>query len=322
MIQDSLGRTVQYLRLSITDDCPSRCVYCRPAGWKPGARQQLTADEIVSLVRHLVEQHGLKKVRLTGGEPTARPDLLEIVQRLASIQGLAELAMTTNGLTLATQAKALKDAGLKRVNVSLDTLNAEKYHRMTGVDGLKHVLAGIDAAIAASLTPVKLNTVVVRGENDYDLSDLLLYAQWRGTPIRFIELMPMGPLADKWQERFVPESEIRQRLDDLIVAWTARPDTRDPARKYYAGLSFGRGVQVGFITAMSCPFCSACNRLRIAADGAIYPCLMDKPCGNVLAALRPMFDPTALDQALTHAIAHKPEEHPSCGCGIMTQIGG
>jgi cyclic pyranopterin phosphate synthase len=322
MIQDLHGRSVQYLRLSITDECDSRCIYCRPAGPRRSSLAQLSATEITALVRHLVQQHGVKKVRLTGGEPTTRPDLLEIVRSLASIDGLAELAMTTNGLTLAQQAAALKGAGLKRVNISLDTLSPEKYQRITGVDGLRRVLAGIDAALAAGLSPVKLNTVVVRGENEFDLPDLLLFAQWKRTPIRFIELMPMGPLAEKWQERFVPEEEIRQRLSDVVVSWTPRPDSHDPARKYYAGMTFGRGLHVGFITAMSCPFCSSCNRLRISADGSIYPCLMDKPAGNVLPALRPRFDPAALDLALTSAMATKPQEHPSTGCAIMTEIGG
>jgi len=321
MIQDSFGRAAQYLRLSITDACQSRCIYCRPAGWSARPGPQMSADEIVALVSHLA-RHGVNKVRLTGGEPTARRDLPEIVRRLALVPGLTELAMTTNGLRLAAQAQQLKAAGLKRVNISLDTLNTEKYHRITGVDGLRDVLAGIDAALAADLKPVKLNTVVVRGENDYDLSELLLFAQWKGTPIRFIELMPMGPLAGRWQERFVSESEMRQRLSDVVVSWVPRPDTRDPARKYYAGMTYGRGVHVGFITAMSCPFCSGCNRLRIAADGSIYPCLMDKPCGSVLPALRPMFDPGALDAALANAMGRKPREHPACACGVMTEIGG
>lgn len=321
MLQDRIGRTLQYLRLSITNDCGSRCIYCRPAGFTVG-KEHLNAEEIASLVRHLVQQHGLKKVRLTGGEPTARADLLDIVARLAAISGLEEFAMTTNGLTLAKQAKALKEAGLKRVNVSLDTLNPEKYEQMTGIDGLRRVLAGIEAALAAGLTPVKMNVVVVRGLNDFELPELLLYAQWKKLAIRFIELMPMGPLADKWQERYVSEAEMRQRLDDVVVSWVPRPDTRDPARKYYAGLTYGRGLHVGFITAMSCPFCSACNRLRIAADGSIYPCLMDKPRGSVLPALRPAFDPDALDRALGLALSHKAESHPNSGSEAMTQIGG
>jgi cyclic pyranopterin phosphate synthase len=288
----------------------------------PKEQTSLTAGEIESLVGHLVQHHGLKKVRLTGGEPTARPDLIEIVGRLAKIEGLSELAMTTYGLTLAKDAAALKKAGLMRVNISLDSLDPEKYQRITGVDGLRQALAGINAAIAAGLTPVKLNAVVVRGENNHDLSDLLLYAVDKGVEIRFIELMPMGPLARNWQQRFVPEAEMRQQLADVVTTWRPNRLGPNPAREYRAGLTYGRRARVGFVTAMTCPFCDACNRIRIAADGTYYPCLMDRPAGNLLAALRPKFDADLLDELLEQGVAQKAREHPPTSAGIMTHIGG
>ena len=207
---DSLGRSIHYLRLSITRACMMQCSYCRPAALVRDCRSVLTLAEIVALVRHLVVRHGVTKVRLTGGEPTIRPDLPQLVQRLSGIEGLDELAMTTNGLSLAEQATALADAGLQRVNVSLDSLCARTFARITGVDGLDRVLRGVDAAVAAGLTPVKLNAVVVRGENDHELPALVGFAAGRRLETRFIELMPMGPLADRWAERFVPEDAMRR----------------------------------------------------------------------------------------------------------------
>ncbi len=310
------------MRLSLTADCSLRCIYCRPDEMGNGADADLlTAGEIESLVRHLAENHGLSKVRLTGGEPAERDDLVEIVSRLAKIPGLNEVVMTTNGLRLATQAEALAKVGLKRVNVSLDSLDREKYQRITGMDGLPQVIRGIDAAIAAGLMPVKLNTVVVRGENDWELPDLLLFAAWKHLEIRFIELMPLGPLAARWQERFVSEEEMRQRLADMGINWATRPDTSDPAKRYTAGMSFGRSARVGFITAMSCPFCKRCNRVRIAGNGTVYPCLMDKPSGSLLGAIRPKFNAAAIDHVLQQALENKAEEHPATGPAMMPQIG-
>jgi cyclic pyranopterin phosphate synthase len=322
-MRDPFGRTIEYLRLSITKACDLRCIYCRPASVALASDEpELTPGEIETLVRHLVEHHGIKKVRLTGGEPTNRPDLLEIVQRLARIEGLQELAMTTNGLKLAENAKALKEAGLDRLNVNLDTLVREKYVRMTGSDGLPRVLAGVEEAVASGLKPVKLNTVVVRGENEYEIPELTLFAINKGLEIRFIELMPMGPLADRWRERFVPESEMRKQLSDLVTTWRPTLQGPQPARRYRAGLPFGRKGYVSFVTAMSCPFCNACNRIRIAADGALYPCLMDRPAGSLLPALRPVFNADAFDGILQKGLAQKPREHPGVGAGVMTHIGG
>ncbi|MGE5610615.1 MAG: GTP 3',8-cyclase MoaA [Bacillota bacterium] len=322
-MRDPFGRTIEYLRLSITKACDLRCIYCRPASVALASDEpELTSGEIETLVRHLVERHALKRVRLTGGEPTNRPDLLEIVQRLARVKGLEELAMTTNGLKLAELAKPLKEAGLTRVNVNLDTLVPEKFERMTGSNRLREVVAGIDAAVASGLTPVKLNTVVIRGENEYEIPELTLFAIRKGLEIRFIELMPMGPLSDRWQERFVPESEMRKQLSELVTTWRPSLQGPHPARRYRAGLPFGRKGYVSFVTAMTCPFCAACNRIRIAADGALYPCLMDRPAGSLLPALRPVFNADRFDEILKKGLGQKAQEHPATGVGVMTHIGG
>ncbi len=323
-MQDRHGRAIGYLRLSLTPACQMRCVYCRPQiveGHVEG-RPLLDAAEIEAMVRHMVRRHGLRKVRLTGGDPTARPDLIEIIGRLAGIAGLEDLAMTTNGLTLARDARRFVAAGLRRINVSLDTLDPGKFARVTGVDGLERVLAGIDAALEAGLGPVKLNTVVLRDENEPDMTSLVDYAANRGVAIRFIELMPMGPLADRWAERYVPASRMRVTLESIVRHWRELPQGVDSAMCHEATLHDGRRVTIGFITPMSCNFCGACNRIRIAGDGTFYPCLMDEPRGSVLAAVRPHLNADAFDDVLAAGLDDKASEHPSRGFVVMTHIGG
>lgn len=322
MIQDRDGRVMRYLRLSLTSACQMRCAYCRPALDSRRPRLLLTAREIECVVRHLVSRHGVEKVRLTGGDPTARGDLVEIIARLAVITGLRDLAMTTNGLSLATHARDYARAGLRRVNVSLDSLDAGRFARITGIDGLARVVAGIDAARAAGLKPIKINTVVLRGRNEDQLPDLVRFAADRGLAIRFIELMPMGPLAADWETRYVPAHEMRERLDAVAARWSVLSRGSESAERYDVTLSDGRHVEVGFITPMSCNFCAACNRLRLTCDGSVYPCLMDEPRGSILPAVRPRFDAQRFDRILDDALAAKASEHPAQGVTVMTTIGG
>ncbi len=324
MIADSLGRTVDYLRLSLTRACAMRCSYCRPEALSHDrlASTVLTVDEIVFLVRHLIVHHGLRKVRLTGGEPTERPELMEIVERVSAIRGLGELAMTTNGLALAHQAVMLARAGLQRVNISLDSLDSENFARITGVDGLDRVLSGIDAALAAGLKPVKLNAVVADGENDHELPELVRFTAARQLELRLIELMPMGPLAAQWPERFFPEAAMRQRLVGTVAAWEPLQTGAESARRFSARLCDGRRVVVGFIAAMSSPFCGLCNRIRIASDGSFYPCLMGPMAGSLLPAIRPVFNSQALDELLQTHLATKAAQHSKTGIAVMTYLGG
>jgi cyclic pyranopterin phosphate synthase len=300
-----------------------RCEYCRPQ-WLTHAnrRGDLTAAEIERLVRHLVTYHGVRKVRLTGGDPTARPDLVRIIRSVASIDGVEDLAMTTNGLSLAARAHEYADAGLGRLNVSLDALNADVFHKMTGVDGLHRVIDGLGAAESAGLGPIKLNTVVLRGRNDHMLPGLMRFAVGRGMTLRFIELMPMGPLVDQWAERYVPEGEMRRVLEPHVRRWIPLEQGSASARCYHVELDDGRTGVIGFISPMSCNFCAACSRLRIAADGSIYPCLMDRPAGSLMSAMRPRFDGAMLDRLLAEALAHKRAEHPTMGFVTMSRIGG
>lgn len=282
----------------------------------------LSPAEIEQLARHMVTNHGLYKVRLTGGDPTSRPELVEIIQRLASIDGITDLAMTTNGLTLPRMAKVYADAGLQRINLSLDTLDPERFARMTGVDGLNRVLKGLDAARSAGIAPIKINTVVLRGENDVDIPSMVRFAAANDVPIRFIELMPMGPLASAWADRYVPEAEMRAILAPIVRESEDLEQGHDAARCARVTLDDGSVAKVGFITPMSCNFCAQCNRMRIAADGAIYPCLMDEPRGSLFNAVRPVFNGRAVDAAIQQSLEHKQAEHPHDGFVTMTHIGG
>jgi cyclic pyranopterin phosphate synthase len=320
---DQQGRAIGYLRLSLTRACQMRCTYCRPDRLTDCAGDgDLSADEIGALVAHLAQNHDLTKVRLTGGDPTARPDLLTIIERIARVDGVADLAMTTNGLTLASRARDYAEAGLTRVNVSLDALDRDKFEQITGVDGLQRVLRGIDAATAAGLAPVRLNTVVMRHHNEDQLPALVEFAATVGAEVRFIEMMPMGPLADRWADHYVPAAEVRHRLGPAVFDWQPLPQRHDSARRYRVRLVSGGTATVGFITPMSCHFCADCNRVRVAADGTIYPCLMDEPAGTLMPALRPVFNPGRLDTMLHDALDHKRPEHPAQGFVTMTHIGG
>lgn len=323
MLQDTTGRGIGYLRLSLTKACSMRCTYCRPARLEqPRGEPMLTPAEIEQLTRHLVDRHGLRKVRLTGGDPTSRAELVEIIERIARIDGVEDLAMTTNGLTLPRMAQVYADAGLQRINLSLDTLDPERFARMTGVDGLSRVLGGLAAAKRAGLSPIKINSVVIRGENDADIPSMVRFAAANDVPVRFIELMPMGPLASVWSERYVPEHEMRKRIEPIVRSTEDLEQGHDAARCMRVVLDDGSVAKIGFITPMSCNFCADCNRVRLAADGAVYPCLMDEPRGSVLDAVRPVFDPGAVDEALRGALAEKREEHPHDGFVVMTHIGG
>ena len=327
-LRDGSGRGVHYLRLSVTGNCSMRCGYCRPGvdANRPEPHR-LDAGGVRFLVGHLHRRSGLRKVRLTGGEPTTRRDLPGLV-RAAREAGVEEVAVTTNGLTLERDAPRLADAGLSRANVSLDTLDAGRFEALTGVDGLRRVLRGIEAARGVLPGGVKLNAVVIAGHNDG--GDLLALAKWaaeRSLPLRFIELMPMGPLAGAWAGRYVPAAAMKATLRAAGVTLEALPETADAARRFRATLpgppggAAGAVAELGFITPMSCNFCGSCDRLRVSADGDLHPCLMDEPRGNVADAVRRR-DPEALDRLLAAAFERKAAEHPPAGPAVMTRMGG
>lgn len=323
----SFGRFIRYLRISVVDRCNLRCSYCMPAGrvsWLPG-RHLLSYDEIERLVRCAV-RGGVEKVRLTGGEPLVRPGLTALIARLRRIDGLGEIAMTTNGTLLARAAGDLKAAGLSRLNVSLDSLDPETFAAVTRGGSLDDVLSGLEAADAAGF-PIKLNTVVMRGINDAEAPRIARFGLLRGWSVRFIEYMPVGRGAADWRERFVPGAETLARLEAAFGPLRAVGGSADPARRYRVP---GYEAAIGLISSISEPFCGTCDRLRLTADGRIRSCLLAPGEADVRSLLRGGAPDEAITAALLRAAGMKPEWHgiSADGAGIrvpqraMSEIGG
>jgi GTP 3',8-cyclase len=264
---DQNGRLIKYLRLSVTERCNLRCSYCRKEEGGCPKQEELAAEEFIRIARACAAL-GINRVRVTGGEPLLRKDILSIVQGLSALEGIDEVTMTTNAQFLAGQAAALRQAGLSRINISLDSLNAAKFREMTGGD-LPVVLAGIDAAIQAGLQPVKVNAVLIRGRNDDEVDDFIALTRTRPIDVRLIELMPLG---GEWQA-----DSLRVNNDELI----ARRPYLMPLPPRYAGQPSrdfrvdGYAGRVGFISPISHRFCADCNRVRVMSDGTLRPCLGD-----------------------------------------------
>lgn len=272
MLQDTFNRPIKDLRISVTDRCNFRCTYCMPLdeyAWID-KRNILTFAEITRLATLFVLL-GVTKIRLTGGEPLIRRNLDTLVSRLSLIQGLEDLCLTTNGSLLSQQAAALAQAGLKRVNVSIDTLNPEKFRRMTGRGNLEQVLAGLFAARAQGLDPIKINAVVERGINDDDIIPLAEFSMKHGFHLRFIEYMDVGNSNNWVTSKVVPKKEILQKIHaHLPLEMFGSNDRSAPAVDYH--YADGKG-QVGVIASMTEPFCSNCTRARLTADGKLVTCL-------------------------------------------------
>ena len=313
------GSVPLHLRLSLTDHCQLGCVYCRPAVRQPSS-PGLNDDQIVALVAALAALRPLGTLRLTGGEPLLRPGLPELVARLAAL-GIEDLALTTNGLGLVDLAPRLRAAGLRRVNISLDALDPEIFARVSGGGQVAAVRAGIGAAQAAGLRPIKLNTVVIAGVNDGQIEALLDHALDLGCEQRFIELMPIGPGADWFEQGFLATATIRARL---AQGYDLRPLGREGGRAAARGQVIdaqGRHGTVGFISSCSDPFCAACARLRISADGRLLGCLA-RDDGIALPPLLASEDPAALGAAVNRALAGKRSDARFAQSQAMVEIGG
>lgn len=315
---DGFSRSITYLRVSVTDLCNLRCRYCMPACGvaKRGHDDILSFEEIWEIVSAAAKL-GVRKVRITGGEPLVRPGLPELCRRISKISGIEELAVTTNGLLLAEQAEALKEAGVSRVNISLDTLNPEKFSRMTRGGDLNQVLRGIKAAHRVGFAPLKINTVLVGGFNDDEIPELVELTRKYPIEVRFIELMPLGPGADFPKESFLPCSVVPERVPEL------RPLERSSGVARLYALPGAKG-SVGLISPISHDFCAQCDRIRLTSDGKLKPCLhSDKEI-----YLRGLHG-TLLEQSLVDAIRAKPQSHQelvpghvSAGGRPMNRIGG
>lgn len=328
---DAYDRPIDYLRISVTDRCNLRCIYCMPPDgvpWRPHA-DILRYEEIETVVRAAADL-GITKVRLTGGEPLVRLGLVDLVRMIARIPGIDDLAMTTNGVLLADHAEALAGAGLDRVNISLDTLDAARFRSITRRGELADVLAGIEAARQARLRPIKINTVVIRGLNDDEVVDLATKSlEDDGWNIRFIELMPVGDdclMSETWEDQVVTAPEIRARIEAALGALEpARMSTGGGPARYYR-LPGAKGT-IGFITPVSEHFCEQCNRLRLTADGHLRPCLLSDEEVDLRTPLRAGATVDAIQALIVDGIACKPlrhhlAEHTHPEARGMSEIGG
>ncbi len=307
--RDDFGRAINYLRVSVTDRCNLRCVYCMPdEGIKKQAHADILRYEELALIIRAAADLGICKVRLTGGEPLARLGLVDFVRMVAAIPCIDDISMTTNGTLLARHAKDLAAAGLHRINISLDTLRADRFALITRRSRLEDVWSGIEAAQQAGLTPIKLNMVVVRGLNDDEVPEFARRTLSHGWHVRFIELMPIGANVNWAGDGVVPIPEIRSHIETEVgpLAPVHGPRGNGPARYYHLP---GADGTVGFIGAQSEHFCATCNRLRLTADGRLRPCLMSTHEIDLSPALRAGADLDRVRALLTQAIQHKPQGH-------------
>jgi cyclic pyranopterin phosphate synthase len=313
--KDAYGRVIDYLRISVTDRCNLRCVYCMPLSKKdlPESPEVLTAAEIEEVVRSATSI-GFRKFRLTGGEPTLRSDIVDIVRRIAAVPGAEDVAMTTNAVRLVDLARPLRDAGLRRVNVHLDTLSATTLPKVMRLGSVDRIWAGIVAAEAAGLTPIKMNVVPVKGLNDQDVVDLARLTLERDWHVRFVELMPLGSgeEANVSVRQFVSNVETRRRIEAALGALTSEPSKNAADESENFRLPGAAGV-VGFISPVSKPYCGSCNRMRLTANGRFHLCLLHDDDLDVRAALRGDGTPSArrerVVEILRRAVAGKPTGH-------------
>jgi cyclic pyranopterin phosphate synthase len=286
LLKDSYGRAIRDLRISITDRCNFRCFYCMPKEameWQPKS-EILTYEEIVYLTEIFVSL-GITKLRVTGGEPMVRRDVESLIERLARIEGVEDLAMTTNAHFLRGRAQGLKDAGLERITVSLDSLTPDRFALLTGRNELAQVLDGIDAAIEAGLQPVKVNCVAIRGINDDQALRFAEFAREKGVRVRFIEFMPLDNGKIWRREMVVPGEELRKRIDAVFPLERVKSENlSETARRWR--FADGAPGEIGFINPVTQPFCGHCSRIRLTADGMIRTCLFSTVEHNIKRLLR------------------------------------
>lgn len=333
-MRDRLGREIEYLRVSVTQNCNLKCIYCNPGDTKDdsgdikvpgndtcskGCSSALTPSEFEAIVKPMADL-GVKYVRITGGEPLIRPDICEIIERIAHIKGIEDISMTTNGINLDRMVEQLKKAGLKRLNISLDSLQKDKFKYITGGGNLESTLNGIEKAISIGLMPIKTNTVLIKGVNDDEIEDFIALAKDKPIEVRFIELMPIGKFGEENADKIINSSEIIDSHPEFVLCEDNNPSK--PAQCYRIE---GYKGKIGFISAMSHKFCDKCNRVRLTCDGKIKLCLGNNAEVDVIEVLRN--NPENLDEFIEKVIYEKPEGH-NFGKGSfssvrnMSRIGG
>lgn len=309
ILLDNFGRRIDYLRISVTDRCDFRCVYCMAEDMKFLPRQRvLGLDDLYLLAERFVTL-GTRKIRLTGGEPLIRPGILGLCERIAILPGLNELCLTTNGSHLARLAYPLFATGLKRLNISMDSLRPTRFRQLTRTGELNQVLAGIDAALAAGFQQIKLNCVVMKGRNDDEILDLVTFAINHRIDISFIEEMPLGRIDEHSRvESFCSSAEVRNRIAERYTLIKSMETTNGPSR--YWRLAEFPSTRIGFVSPHSENFCADCNRVRITAEGKLLLCLGNEASVDLKKILEcSLGDNLQLDQAILGAMRKKPKNH-------------
>ena len=312
---DNFGREISYLRVSITDRCNYRCIYCQSEKKFEFIPHQeiLRFEEIVEIVQEAVNL-GINKVRITGGEPLVRKGVVDFIKKLREIKKLEDISLTTNGFFLSEYAEKLKNAGLNRVNISLDSLQEEKYKKITRGGSLEKALKGIDSALKAGLLPIKINTVLIRGINDDEVEDFVRLALERPLNIRFIEFMPSGEeVINEFENKFISVQEIKENLAEKYSFRPIDINSGNGPAKYYQ-IKGGQGT-IGFITALSQHFCKTCNRIRLTSEGKLRPCLFSNKEVDIKQAIRnaktddKIIRSKIIRNNIEKAISIKPEGH-------------
>jgi cyclic pyranopterin phosphate synthase len=323
-LTDRFGRRIEYVRLSVADKCNLRCFYCIPEGYSAFERPEhwLTVDELERVMTAFAAL-GVERVRITGGEPLVRRELPEITQRLAAIEGINDLSLSTNASLLGKMAEPLASAGISRINVSLDSLRAERFRRITGGD-IEPVLQGLAAASKAGFSPVKINMVVMKGINDDEIIDMVDFCIEHGFTLRFIETMPVGATGTRASEHYLDLDEVRRTLLTRYQLLPGFMPGGGPARYYQVS---GTELRIGFITPISRHFCESCNRVRLSVDGTLYLCLGQEHKLELRPALRAGATQDELQQLIREGIELKPERHsfreqPGQIVRLMNMTGG
>lgn len=321
MLVDRFERVIDYIRISVTDRCNLHCLYCVDGDSSYFPHEEiLTYEEILRIIR-IFSELGVRKVRLTGGEPLVRKNLLFLIKEISKIPSIKDISLTTNGVLLKDYAQALRDAGLRRINVSLDSLKRERFRSITGFDLFDEVIRGIEASLMAGLSPVKINTVIIRGFNEDEILDFVRFAIQKKVNVRFIELMPFGLLWEK--ERIIPSEEIKARIEEIYPLEETENKGNGPARVFRIK---GKEAEIGFISPMSSHICSLCNRIRITSKGGLKPCLFSEKEYDIKKLLRYSASDEEIKGYIKEVIKEKPEKKPMVGfikkCQKMRDIGG
>ncbi len=310
-LRDRFGRQVTYVRLSVTDRCDFRCVYCMAEQMTFLPRNEVLSLEEIALIGRAFVELGVQKIRLTGGEPLVRNNVLELVRELGGLPGLNELTLTTNGSRLDRHADELRAAGVDRINISLDSLRPDRFREITRVGELTAVLSGIDAARAAGFRRIKLNAVIMRGRNDDEILDLVEFCRERELDITFIEEMPLGHIDEHSRAlSFCSSDEVRARIEARYPLIARSETSGGPARYFSLGGNAGRSTRIGFISPHSHNFCHLCNRVRVTVEGRLLLCLGNEHSVDLRAVLRRHENAmSALKTAIVAAMSIKPERH-------------